>query len=154
MAADNPCPLCDPSLGPVLVESAYWRLVLNHNQDLLGKCFLSLRRHSEVVGELSPQEWSELQVQVGVGTVALQRTFHPDHVNYAFLQNQDRHVHLHIIPRYATRRDVAGECFVDMAYPDHYAVGSPPRAVTPMVFAEIADTLRDAVRTVRAEANH
>jgi hypothetical protein len=28
------CSLCDPSLGPVITESQYWRLVLNHNQNL------------------------------------------------------------------------------------------------------------------------
>jgi len=69
------------------------------------------------------------------------QTFRPDHVNYAFLQNQDRHVHVHVIPRYATCRNVAGEDFVDRAYPDHYAVGSPDRTLRPMVFAGIADTL-------------
>ena len=151
MTSDRPCPLCDPSLGPVLAESEHWRLVLNRNQDLLGKCFLALRRHSEVVAALTPQEWSALQGQLGIATLALQQTFHPDHFNYAFLQNQDRHVHLHVIPRYATRRDVAGERFADSAYPDHYAVGSPARTLSPTVFARIADTLRDAIRTARGE---
>lgn len=60
-------------------------------------------------------------------------------------------MHLHVIPRYTTRRDIAGECFADSAYPDHYRVGSPTRTLSPMDFARIADTLRDAVRTARKE---
>jgi diadenosine tetraphosphate (Ap4A) HIT family hydrolase len=36
-------------------------------------------------------------------TERLRRAFAPDHFNYAFLQNQDRHVHQHVIPRYAAR---------------------------------------------------
>ncbi len=41
------CPLCDPSLSPVTFETAYWQTVLNRNQNLLGKCFIALRRHAD-----------------------------------------------------------------------------------------------------------
>lgn len=60
-------------------------------------------------------------------TAALRSLFAPDHFNYAFLQNQDRHVHLHVIPRYAAERSFAGEVFTDPDYPAHYAVPSPIR---------------------------
>jgi hypothetical protein len=33
------CGLCRADLSPILAESTYWRLVLNRNQNLLGKCF-------------------------------------------------------------------------------------------------------------------
>jgi hypothetical protein len=39
---------------------------------------------------------------------------------YAFLQNQDRPVHLHVIPRYASARMFARRQFEDPDYPDHY----------------------------------
>jgi hypothetical protein len=45
-------------------------------------------------------EWLELHTQVQP-TEQLSSAFAPDHFNYAFLQNHDRHVHLHVIPRYA-----------------------------------------------------
>lgn len=60
-------------------------------------------------------------------TEVLVAAFQPDHFNYAFLQNQDHHVHLHVIPRYATSRTFAGLVFTDPDYPDHYVVPAPVR---------------------------
>ena len=94
------CSLCNPQLGPLLNESEHWRLVLNWNQDLLGKCFLATRRHVETLVALTPEEWADLQPQLQRVTSRLVTAFVPAHFNYAFLQNQDRHVHVHIIPRY------------------------------------------------------
>lgn len=96
------CALRDPGLAPILAEGSHWRLVLNHNQNLPGKCFLVVRRHVESVPELTTGEWQQLHRQMAGATTAL--AFAPDHFNDAFLQNQDRHMHLHIIPRYACVR--------------------------------------------------
>jgi diadenosine tetraphosphate (Ap4A) HIT family hydrolase len=145
MIGNNACALCSQSLEPILAEGEHWRLVLNRNQDLLGKCFLALRRHCEAVADLTSQEWAELHAQLRVTTEALWQTFCPDRFNYAFLQNQDRHVHLHVIPRYATPRVLAGEMFPDAGYPDHYAVGHPARVVLVEAVEEIVEKLRQAV---------
>jgi diadenosine tetraphosphate (Ap4A) HIT family hydrolase len=77
-------------------------------------------------------------------TERLQRAFAPDHFNYGFLHNQDRHVHLHVIPRYATARIVAGVRFEDPDYPGHYSVPSPDRRVTTTVLDALAHLLGDA----------
>ena len=145
MIGNNACALCSQSLEPILAEGEHWRLVLNRNQDLLGKCFLALRRHCEAVADLTSQEWAELHAQLRVTTEALWQTFCPDRFNYAFLQNQDRHVHLHVIPRYAAPRVLAGEMFPDAGYPDHYAVGHPARVVPVEAVEEIVEKLRQAV---------
>jgi diadenosine tetraphosphate (Ap4A) HIT family hydrolase len=102
------CVLCSPELGPVLAGSPFWRLVLNRNQNLVGKCMLVTRRHVEVVDQLTAAEWSDLAELLRRATAALRQAMQPDHFNYAFLQNQDRHVHLHVIPRYAGPRCIAG----------------------------------------------
>ena len=120
------CSLCGPGLE-ALAESKYWRLVVNRNQNLLGKCMLGLRRHLESVPELTKEEWADLYPEVKRANAALKSAFAPDHFNYAFLQNQDRHVHLHIIPRYATPRTFAGMVFEDPDYPAHYSVPGPSR---------------------------
>lgn len=119
------CTLCDPQLGPVVIEGDLWRVVLNRNQNLLGKCLIATRRHVEMVSELSGSEWQELHGLLAAVTRVLTVAFQPDHFNYAFLQNQDRHVHLHVIPRYAWERVWAGRTFADPDYPDHYAVPMP-----------------------------
>ena len=141
------CSRCGPSLTPVLAESVHWHVRLNLNQNLLGKLIIVLRRHVERAVELTPDEWSDLRHQVWLMTERLQAGFAPDHFNYAFLQNQDRHVHLHVIPRYAGPRQVAGLRFEDPDYPDHYAVPSPARHLAPAVLDELARRIgRDAAR--------
>ncbi len=136
------CNLCDPQLGPIIAESEHWRIVLNRNQNLLGKCFLVTRRHLEAVSALTSPEWRDLHGQMTRTTLALQLAFHPDHFNYAFLQNQDRHVHLHVIPRYAGTRMFAGTDFADPDYPDHYAVPTPVRALAMAEMAVLVEQLR------------
>jgi diadenosine tetraphosphate (Ap4A) HIT family hydrolase len=145
-----PCALCDPYLGPVLHVSAHWRLVLNRNQDLLGKCFLALRRHEESVADLAGGEWTELHQQLRLATDALRRAFQPDHVNCVFLQNQNRHVHLHIVPRYAGERRLAGISFDDPGYPGHYRVDGPPRLLERAARDELVRRIESAIAARRA----
>lgn len=89
---------------------------------------LVLRRHAERITDLTPDEWTELQGEIQRATQALTLTFQPDHFNYMFLQNQDRHVHLHIVPR--------------------YAVPSPIHHLTDNVRDALADTLKTAYQTL------
>jgi diadenosine tetraphosphate (Ap4A) HIT family hydrolase len=129
------CPLCGTLLTTVLGETRYWRTALNTNQQLLGQAIIVLRRHEESVAALTADEWIDLRSELIRMTTALDQAFQPDHYNYAFLQNQDRHVHLHVFPRYATARWIGGAEFTDPAYPDHYRVPSPTRTVDAAVMA-------------------
>jgi len=104
-----------------------------------------LRRHQEAVPDVTAAEWAELQRELARATRALAATFRPDHVNYAFLQNQDRHVHLHIIPRYASPRSFGVQVFADPDYPGHYAVPSPARRLAPPELAGLTAALREAL---------
>ncbi len=148
------CALCDRNLAPVLAESDYWRLVLNRNQNFLGKCFLTLNRHLEAVSQLSPLEWMDLHRQLILVTQVLTVAFQPDHFNYAFLQNQDRHVHLHLIPRYAGPRTFAGIVFEDPDYPAHYSVPAPARHLAPAQFTLLTDTLRPLFLSTKDTKGH
>ena len=141
MHEEETCGLCRSDLSPVIAESTYWRLVLNRNQNLLGKCFWVLRRHEESVPELSTAEWLDLHEQLAFTTRALALAFAPDHFNYEFLQNQDRHVHCHVIARYATVRTFAGVSFEDPDYPGHYAVPALSRLLAPAVMADLTQCL-------------
>ncbi len=138
------CPLCSATLAPQIAVSPFWRLILNRNQNLLGKCFLVLRRHDEAVPNLTADEWLDLHWMLSAATSALQGAFQPDHFNYAFLQNQDRHVHLHIIPRYAAPRTFAGLTFDDPDYPAHYAVPAPARLLPTVMLDALAECLHNA----------
>lgn len=54
------CLLCADELAPVLAEGELWRLILNRNQNLVGKCMLVTRRHVEAVDRLTAAEWEDL----------------------------------------------------------------------------------------------
>jgi diadenosine tetraphosphate (Ap4A) HIT family hydrolase len=144
--SDTPagCTLCRPDLGPIIAEGTLWRLVLNRNQDLLGKCFLATRRHVERVDDLIGEEWTELHALIVRARRAVDLTLRPDHVNYAFLQNQDRHVHLHVIPRYANERVFQGITFTDPGWPGHYRIDDPPRRLDPDVESVLASAMEAA----------
>ncbi len=128
--------------GSIIERGKYWLLALNRNQNLLGKTMLVAARPVEHVTELTPAEWADLHIQMRQLTSALERTFQPDHFNYAFLQNADRQVHLHVIPRYAAPRTFAGLTFIDPDYPDHYAVPAPRRTLD----VGRRDALREVIR--------
>jgi diadenosine tetraphosphate (Ap4A) HIT family hydrolase len=117
------CLLCQGRLEtPVIRESRRWLVFINRNQNLLGKTIIALRRHEEDVAAVTLEEWAELQHEVRWVTKRLQQAFAPDHFNYSFLMNADRHVHLHVIPRYVGTRELAGVEFADPDYPDSYQV--------------------------------
>lgn len=101
------CGLCGEMPGE-LGTTALWRVVLNLNQDRLGKCMLVLSRHEEDVCNLTPEETDDLWAAFRRVKAALTACFQPDHFNYMFLMNQDAHVHLHVIPRYQSQRTFAG----------------------------------------------
>jgi hypothetical protein len=63
--------------------------------------------------------------------------FAPVHFNYAFIQNQDRRAHRHVIARYAAGRTFAGMSFADPDFPGHYAVLAPTRLLTPAVRSDL-----------------
>jgi diadenosine tetraphosphate (Ap4A) HIT family hydrolase len=114
-AADPSCGLCHGAWWRVW-RAPDWSLYLNDNQNLLGKVMLVLNRHCESVLELTPDEWMQLRTEVRDAELGLDRLFRPDRYNLMFLMNLDRHVHLHIVPRYTTARTYAGEDFLDRDY--------------------------------------
>ncbi|HET8558777.1 MAG TPA: hypothetical protein VFL58_15835, partial [Gaiellaceae bacterium] len=57
---------------------------------------IALRRREESVAELTSDQCAGLWWAIDRLTGA----FTPDNFNCAFLQNQDRHVHLHVVPEY------------------------------------------------------
>ncbi|HEY7020962.1 MAG TPA: hypothetical protein VH349_07590 [Ktedonobacterales bacterium] len=122
-----------------------WTIALNRNQNLLGKVMLVLNRPLEQVILLREDEWADLHQQMRRVTLALTAAFQPDHFNYAFLQNQDRQVHLHVIPRYAASHSFVGETFADPDYPDHYRVPAAPRILSREQLVALAETIRRAL---------
>jgi diadenosine tetraphosphate (Ap4A) HIT family hydrolase len=120
VAQADPCLLCQSLAAWEIRRSQHWRTIVNRNQNLLRKLCIVLQRHEESVDALESQEWSELHTEIRWAVDRLSAAFRPDHFNHVFLQNQDRHVHLHV--RYATERSFEGREFHDPGYPTHYSL--------------------------------
>jgi diadenosine tetraphosphate (Ap4A) HIT family hydrolase len=136
------CPDCPMSVdaGDIVGTWSHWHVVVNHNQNYLGKLMLCLRRHEKDVTALTDRERAEFWSLLTSTREALDRLFQPDHYNYAFLMNQDRHVHLHVIPRYANPREFSGQAFTDGRLGEHYQL------TVNRVSAELRHRLAEALR--------
>ncbi len=88
-------------------------MIVNLNQNKLGKVMVCLMRHNEDICELTDAELLELWDVIRRTKGILDSLFRPDHYNYSFLMNLDSHMHLHIIPRYETARVFEGADFHD-----------------------------------------
>jgi diadenosine tetraphosphate (Ap4A) HIT family hydrolase len=131
----------------IIERGSLWTVALNRNQNLLGKVMLVLNRPLEQVILLRADEWADLHQHMRRVTLALTAAFQPDHFNYTFLQNQDRQVHLHIIPRYVASRSFAGETFEDPDYPDHYHVPASPHNLSAEQLIALVETIQRALLT-------
>jgi len=94
-----------------------WDLYLMENQYYLGRMYLWAKREGKIdMTEMTSeehQEWWEISQEV---RAALNKLFQPDLFNWSFLQNQEshgHHLHMHIIPRYKTKREFSGVTFTD-----------------------------------------
>ena len=106
------CWLCKNS-EQLIKKFNLWKIIINENQYYLGRIVLGLNRHEEDFLNISPNEKEKMFVLLQKIANMLKRCFNPDKLNYAVLMNQDKHVHMHIIPRYKKKRVLESFTFVD-----------------------------------------
>lgn len=133
------CPLCS-DLSYIVERAARWTLALNLNQNLPGRCVLVLNRHLESVRELAAEEWIDLHRQIITATAAIDALFAPDLYNYAFLMNQDAHVHLDIVPRFSSPREWHGHAFADPHFGSLF--GTEQKQLPPDAMEALRDVMR------------
>ena len=129
------------NLDNTLAEYAYWRVLISPRAYTLGNCVLVLKRHIATFAVVTPLEWVEYGKIVGGLERALIKAFACDRVNYIALMMVDRHVHTHVIPRYASSRVFAGTEWKDEGWP--YPPQLQAKTVEPETLNSICDTLRN-----------
>lgn len=134
------CLLCQPLETCEVCSFLHWRVVVNYNQNKLGKCMICLNRHEEDICNLRPEEIAELWEVIRKVKTTLLACFQPDHFNYAFLMNRDAHVHLHVIPRYRRNR-----LFAEVEFQDNDEVTKVelPVHIQNQIVAILRDSLRE-----------
>ena len=133
----------EPDAGTVVDSRGDWSLVLNRNQNLLGKLMLVLRRDCEDVLSLTLAEWIGLHSEIRRASIALDSLFSPDLFNYAFLMNADSQVHLHVLPRYSQPRAWGSLTFDDPHFGE--AAGPEVSVLDTATLTELANVIRAAL---------
>lgn len=130
-----------------VLETQHWRAVLDSDQRVLGKMFVTLRDHKPSVSELTAAEWQESHEVMRQLEAAVGAAFGPSHFNWSCLMNnavvaeQPTHVHWHFHPRYKAPVRFAGEVFLDTElYP-------PKERTTHPVSQKILHTIAAAVQS-------
>jgi len=105
----------------IIKEYEYWTLYVHENQSYLGRCYLWCKRENALdLTDATEEEQNELFKILPQIKSALEKAFQTDWFNYAFLGNEDRHLHGHIIPRYEFTREFAGIIFTDDRWGKNY----------------------------------
>lgn len=114
---------------PAIVDSTIWRVELNPNQQHLGRTFVGLREHKSSLSDLSTKEFLEFRRIVNALEIGARAAFSPDLFNWMCLMNnakrdeQEPHVHWHMVPRYRGPVEFAGHTYTDSAWPRQYNTG-------------------------------
>ena len=99
----------------------YWSISLNPNQGYLGRCVIWCNRKDALdLSDATQEEQSELFIVLNELRSAITKALQPDWLNYAFLGNETRHLHGHVIPRYAKPKEFEGVIFEDKLYGHNY----------------------------------
>ncbi len=98
----------------IVKEYVHWTWLVHTNQGYLGRSVLWCKRENALdLAEATPDELKELHEILPEIKKAIERIFHANWMNYAFLGNETRHLHGHIVPRYSSEQLIEGVQFVD-----------------------------------------
>jgi diadenosine tetraphosphate (Ap4A) HIT family hydrolase len=126
-------------------EYQHWVALLRPKQITLGTLALVCKEAAEAFSAISPGAFTELKDAVIDIERALKAAFSHDKINYLMLMMNDRQVHFHVLPRYASARSFAGVSAVDPGWPK-----APDLTQTVPLSAEQLAQLRDHLRTAWA----
>lgn len=101
----------------LLQEYRHWVVLLRPKQITPGSLVLACKEEATRVSEVSAEAFAELKSVTSDLEGALMQAFAFDKINYLCLMMVDKHVHFHVIPRYAAPREVCGVTFTDPDWP-------------------------------------
>jgi len=103
--------------GSLLHEYPNWVVLLRPDQITLGSMVLANKSEANALSELDAEAFTELSEVIRDLERALRSTFSHDKINYLLLMMVDKHVHFHVLPRYAEVREFEGASFEDSSWP-------------------------------------
>lgn len=126
-------------------EYKYWTLSVFENQGYLGRCVVWCKRDDALdLTDSTGAEQKELILILRQLKNALHKAFRPDWMNYAFLGNETRHLHAHVIPRYKSSRTFVGIKFEDKLFGHNYWTNKNFITSNELLFA-VRDKIRNNI---------
>jgi len=105
----------------IIKDYKYWTVLAHTNQGYLGRCVVWCKREdAHDLTKSTEEERKELFFILNKLKKAIEKSFQSDWMNYAFLGNETRHLHGHILPRYASEREFGGITFKDERWGHNY----------------------------------
>ena len=137
----------------VLLETEYWKLLLNPDQQNLGKCLVVLKTNKSSLAQLNEVEWREFGNLVKNFETTITELFSPTHFNWQCLMNnafeQDSkelpRIHWHVAPRYNHPASVGNYEFIDENYP---RTNKSPRYLDKDIYDQVAKLIQTKLRTL------
>ena len=99
-------------------EYRHWVVLLRPKQVTAGSLVIVSSNEATALSELTESAFSELCTVTAHTELALGKAFNNDKINYLALMMVDKHVHFHVLPRYAAARNVCGVTFEDSDWPN------------------------------------
>ena len=101
----------------VLATYEHWTVMLRRVQNTAGCMILACNEDAECLPAVSAAAFAELPMVTADLEGALREAFSFDKINYLLLMMVDKHVHFHVLPRYAESRRFEGVEFRDAGWP-------------------------------------
>lgn len=127
----------------LLREYTHWTVLLRPKQVTVGSLVMVCNAEVTSLAEVSAEAFAELHTVTTDLEGVLKQAFAFDKINYLLLMMVDKHVHFHVIPRYATPRTACGVEFPDRAWPKPPDV-TQATELAEQQFAELFQLLRTA----------
>ena len=123
----------------LVLDNGAWSWSVRPAQPTLGSGILSLNRFAGRLAEVTPEEMAQLAGLVKTLEAAIRTCFGHDIMNYLMLMMVDHHVHYHVLPRYAGKRQFDGLDWTDGGWPK-------PPLLSDSQHPESVHAIRDALR--------
>ena len=98
-------------------EYKHWLVLLRPAQVTAGSLVLAAKSNATAFGMLPAAAFVELATVISEIEASLGNAVAYERINYLMLMMVDPHVHVHVIPRYADIRSIAGVEIADAGWP-------------------------------------
>lgn len=124
-------------------DYSFWKVGLHPNQYYLGRSVVLLKRHTEDLFQITDTERNELFEIGRILRDVLIKTFGADMINYSSLGNEERHLHVHFIPRYSHPVMFDNVTFID----ERWGKNPSPYNKDFTIEKQTKEKIRDAIRS-------